>query len=69
MNRLINIKQSLARESVNFDFLYRTIDGNLDVCKKIYENFEGILRGKKTPRWGVVELLKMVSDPIEKDII
>jgi hypothetical protein len=37
----------MARESINYDFLYHTIESNLPVCKKIYENFVKTLNGQK----------------------
>ena len=35
----------MARESINYEYLYTTIVKNLPICLKIYENFVKTLNG------------------------
>lgn len=39
LNRLVNVKQSLASETVNFEALYELVLKHLPTCLKVYENF------------------------------
>jgi hypothetical protein len=40
LNRLVNVKQNLASEVINFEALYESVTRHLPICLKIYENFE-----------------------------
>jgi len=68
LKRLVNIKQSLARENVNHELLYDTVINYLPICLKFFDNFESSM--KKQDSVNEFEaMLKSINDPLEKDIL
>ena len=68
LNRLVNVKQKLASETVNFEALYELVLKHLPTCLKVYENFQSTLEKKEEPH-DLNHLLKSINDSLDRDVL
>jgi NAD-specific glutamate dehydrogenase len=69
--RLINIKKTLAQETVPLERIYAIVKKNLKLCEDLYIDFSRRMRGA-WPGYvypDIHQAIKSVSDPLEQEIL
>lgn len=66
---MVNVKQNLASEVINFEALYESVIKHLPVCLKIYENFVNIMKKTNEVPYDIESLLKSVDETLDKDVL
>lgn len=69
LNRLVNVKQNLSSEVINFEALYESVIKHLPICLKIYENFVNTMNKNESDLHDIDVLLKSVDETLDKDVL